>query len=132
MDQTRPWVVTLLIILFVIGTTASLLAVVSLSFPGSFLEFLWQVNPHARDGFARMGSWSVVLMVVVCVSCLLTAIGLWRALRWGYWLAVVMLIGNLAGDVINVITGTERRAIIGVPIALVLLFYLFKTKTRVL
>ncbi len=128
--QTRPFVVTLLIILFVIGTTASLLAVTSLSFPGSFLELLWRVNPHAREAFVRMGGWSLVLMSVVFVACLLTAIGLWRALRWGYWLAVVMLTFNLAGNVINVITGTERRAIVGIPIVLTLMFYLLKNKTR--
>lgn len=128
--RTRPLVVTILIILFVIGTIASLVAVVSLSFPGSFLESVWQVNPHAREGFARMGSWSLLLMSIVCVACLLTAIGLWRALRWGYWLAVVMLTVNLAGSVINVIVGTERRAVIGIPIAFILLFYLLRTNTR--
>ena len=82
MSNTQtPLVVTLLIILFVIGTTASLLAVISLTFPGSFLELLWQVNPHAREAFVRMGGWSVLLMSVVFVACSLTAIGLWRALR---------------------------------------------------
>ena len=128
--QTRPLVVTFLMILFMIGTIASLLAVASLSFPGSFLELLWRANPHAREGFARMGSWSLLLMSVVFVACFLSAIGLWRGLRWGYWLAVVMLIGNLAGSVINVIVGTERRAVIGIPIVLILLFYLLRTKTR--
>lgn len=128
--QRRPTVATLLIILFAIGTVASLLAVISLSFPGSFLESIWRMNPDARETFSQMGGWSIVLMSVVFIACLLTAIGLWRALRWGYWLAVVMLTVNLAGNIINVITGTERRAIIGVPIVLVLLFYLLKDKTR--
>ena len=128
--HTRPLVVTLLIIIFAVGTTASLLAVISLSFPGSFLESIWQVNPPAQEALARIGGWSVLLMSLVFVSCSLTAIGLWRALRWGYWLAIVMLTVNLAGNIINVLTGTERRAIIGVPIVLILLFYLLKNKTR--
>lgn len=128
--ETRPLVVTLLIVLFVIGTVASLISVISLSFPGSFLEIVWRLNPHAREGFGRIGSWSVALMSVVCVTCLLTAIGLWRRLRWGYWFAIAMLLINLIGDTINVITGTERRAIIGIPIVLVLLIYLLRSKTR--
>jgi hypothetical protein len=128
--QKKPLVVALLIVLFVIGTIASLCAVVSLTFPGSFLELLWRVNPHAREAFAQMGGWSVVVMSVVFVACLLTAIGLWRRLSWSYWLAVVMLSLNLLGDAINVITGTERRAIVGIPIALTLLFYLLKKKTK--
>ena len=80
--KRRPFVITLLIILFIIGTIASLISVISLSFPGSFLEVVWRVNPHAREGFARMGGWSVLLMLAVCVACLLAAIGLWRGLRW--------------------------------------------------
>lgn len=113
--KTRPLVVSLLIILFVIGTVASLISVISLTFPGSFLDAVMRLNPHALEGFARMGGWSIVLMSVVCALCLLTAIGLWRGLRWGYWLAIVMLVSNLLGAVINVIAGSEKRAIVGIP-----------------
>ena len=42
----------------------------------------------------------------------------------GYLLAVVMLVTNLFGDVVNVITGTEPRAVIGIPIAGVIIAYL--------
>lgn len=130
MPKTRPLVVTFLIILFVIGTVASLVSAISLSFPSSFLEVLWRLNPHAREGFALMGNWSIVLMSVVCLACFLTAIGLWRGLRWGYWLAVTMLTINLIGDVINVVTGTEYRAIAGIPIVFVLLVFLIRKRTR--
>lgn len=128
--KTRPLVVSLLIILFVIGAAASLTSVISLTFPGSFLAAVLRLNPHAREGFARMGGWSVVLMSCVCAACLLAAIGLWRGLRWGYWLAMVMLLGNLVGAVINVIAGTEKRAIVGIPIVLFLLIYLMRKRTR--
>jgi len=126
--KTRPFVVTVLIVLFVIGVTASLISVISLTFPGSFLEPVWKLNPRAREGFARMGGWSILLMSVVCVTCLLTAIGLWRRLRWGYWLAAIVLTINLVGDVINVLVGTDRRAIVGIPIVLLLLVYLLRSK----
>ena len=127
-SKTRPFVVTVLILLFTIGVIASLISIISLAFPGSFLEPVWKLNPRAREGFAQIGGWSVVLMSVVFVACLLTAIGLWRRLRWGYWLAVVMLIINLVGDVINVLVGTDRRAIVGIPIVLLLLIYLLRSK----
>ena len=126
--KTRPFVVTVLIVLFVIGVTASLISVISLTFPGSFLEPVWKLNPRAREGFARMGGWSILLMSVVCVTCLVTAIGLWRRLRWGYWLAAIVLTINLVGDVINVLVGTDRRAIVGIPIVLLLLVYLLRSK----
>ena len=128
--NTRPLVVPVLIVLFAIGTVASLIAVITLTFPGSFLDVAWRVNPHAREGFSRIGAWSVALMSVVFVACLLTAIGLWRRLEWGYWLALVMLIVNLIGDAINVIAGNERRALVGIPIVLILLLYLLRRNTR--
>lgn len=130
MTQTRPFVVTFLIILFVIGTAASLISLISLSLPASFLEVVWRINPHAREGLARLGGWSVTLMSAVFVACLLAAIGLWRRLRWGYWLAITMLSINLIGSIINVATGTEARAVVGIPIVLVLLVYLLRNKTR--
>jgi uncharacterized membrane protein (DUF2068 family) len=130
MTNTRPFVVTLLIVLFVIGSVASLIAVITLAYPGTQLDAAWRVNPQTHAGLTRIRSWSVVLMSAVFVACLFTAIGLSRHLEWGYWLAMVMLIANLTTDVINVIVGTERRAIVGIPIVLTLLLYLSRRKTR--
>jgi len=128
--KTRPFVVTVLIVLFIVGIAASLISIISLTFPGSFLEPVWKLNPRARGGFARIGGWSIVLMSVVFLTCLLTVIGLWRGLRWGYWLAVVVLIINLMADVINVVVGTDRRAVVGIPIVLLLLICLWRSKDR--
>jgi uncharacterized membrane protein (DUF2068 family) len=130
MSKARPCGVIALIALFAIGTLASFLSALSLLFPGSFLEAIWRLNPNARAGFSRIGTWAIVLMICVCIACTFTAVGLWRARLWGYWLAVVMLAVNLGGDVINVITGAEPRAAIGIPIAGVILVYLLRKKTR--
>jgi hypothetical protein len=129
--RTRPFGVNALVALFVIGTCASFISAVSLLFPGSFLELIWQLNPRAREGFSRIGGWAIVLMIVVCGACVLTAIGLWRRRPWGYWLAVLMLLINLAGDLINVMTGAEPQAIIGVPIVLLILVYLLRNRRRI-
>jgi len=128
--NARPLVVTFLIVLFVIGIVASFISVITLAFPGTFLDAVWRVNPHAHAGFTRIGGWSVVLMSTVFVACLLTVIGLWLRLKWGYWLAMGMLAANLIGDIINVVNGTERRAIVGIPIVLLLLLFLSRRKTR--
>ena len=57
-------------------------------------------------------------------------VGLWRGRRWGYWLAVVMMVINLGGNVVNVITGTEPRAVIGIPIVGAILAYLLRKRMR--
>jgi hypothetical protein len=130
MSKQRPLGVIALVTLFAVGTCASLISAVSLMFPGSFLEPIWQLNPHAREGFSHIGAWAIMLMLAVCVACALTAIGLWRGCWWGYWLAVLMLLTNLAADLINVITGSERRAIAGIPVVLFILAYLLRNEFR--
>jgi multisubunit Na+/H+ antiporter MnhF subunit len=120
----RPIGITGLSIFFIAGALISFLSFVSLLFPNSVLERMWQLNPRARDAFAYMGKWSLVLMGVVCIACTLSAIGLWRGRRWGYRLAFSILTINLIGDLTNAILGIEKRAAIGVPIALAILVYL--------
>ena len=130
MIKARPFGVIALIVLFAIGTCASFLSAVSLLVPGSLLEPIWHLNPNARAGFSRIGSWAIVLMIAVCIACIFTAVGLWRGRRWGYWLAVVMLAINLGGSVVNVVTGTEPKAVIGIPIVGAILAYLLRKRTR--
>jgi hypothetical protein len=129
-DRARPLGITALIILFVIGTVASLISALSLTFPGCFLEPIWHVNPQAREAFTGLGGWAIALMSTVCAACLCAAIGLWRKRNWGYWLAVGMLCVNMAGSAVNVISGTELRAIVGIPIVLFLLGYLARPQIR--
>ena len=130
MTKARPFGVIALIMLFAIGTCASFLSAVALLFPGSFLEPIWRLNPNAHAGFSRIGSWAIVLMIAVCIACTFTAVGLWRRRRWGYWLAVGMLVINLGGNVVNVVTGTEPGAVIGIPIVGAILAYLMRKRTR--
>jgi len=129
-SRDRSFVITALVSLFVIGTIASLVSVVSLTFPGSFLDPIWQLNPRAHEHFIRLGGWAIVLMSVVCIACAGTALGLHLRQNWGYWLAVGMLGANLVGDLINLIIGHERKAIVGVPIALLVLTYLLRKAVR--
>jgi hypothetical protein len=129
-SATRPLGIVALTALFLFGTVASFVSFVALLFPGSFLEPIWKLNPRAHEGFATMGRWAIVLMCVVCLACALTAVGLWRGARWGYWLAVSMLAVNLLGDVANVLLLKERKALIGVPIVVVILIYLASRRVR--
>ena len=129
-SETRPAGITALSIFFLFGTTASFISFVSLLFPGSFLEPMWRLNPRAREGFASIGVWAIVLMCAVSVACASAAVGLWRGARWGYWLAVALLAINLLGDIVNVALGIEPGAVVGVPIALGILAYMMTKRVR--
>ncbi len=129
-SKTRPRAITALSVFFLVGAVLSFTSSVSLILPGSFLEPIWRLNPRAHDSLIRIGPWAVVLLFAVSVSCAAAAIGLWYGSRWGHRLAVSLIGINLVGDIINALLGTERRAIVGVPVAAAILACLMSTRVR--
>ena len=129
-SKSRPLPITALSIFFLLGAVISFTASASLLFPNNFLAPMWRLNPRGHRGLSAIGIWAVALLAVVSVFCGLAAIGLWRRLRWGHKIAIVLIGINLIGDVANVLIGTEPRAIVGVPIAAVILAYLFSKRVR--
>src|SRR5262245_53384866 len=107
-----------------VGAVLAGLAAISLAFPGGPLEPMWQLNPRGHQGLAGLHGWAVLLLAGVSGACGITGMGLWQRRRWGYALAVAGLSVHLVGDVFNVVSGTEPRAIVGIPIVVALLVYL--------
>jgi hypothetical protein len=128
--SSRPWTVTALSVFFAFGATISALSFIALAFPSGFLEPMWRLNPRAREQFASMGGWALLLMAVVSLLCALTARGLWRGSRLGFVLGVTMLLVSLLGDLANAALGLEPRAWVGVPIAALLLVVLVTGRAR--
>jgi hypothetical protein len=91
---------------------------------------MWRLNPRAREAFATMGPWALVLMALVSALCALASVGLWRGRRWGYVLAAALLSISLLGDLANALLGIEPRAWIGVPIAALMLAFLATARVR--
>jgi sterol desaturase/sphingolipid hydroxylase (fatty acid hydroxylase superfamily) len=116
----------LLAIFFGFGACMCALTVVLLLFPGSELDRLWELNPTARTSFQTMGSWSVSLMVLVGAACAAAAIGLLRCATWGKWIAIVILVVNLVGDLANAVLRHDYRSLIGLPIAAAMILYLIR------
>ena len=125
----RPKAVTAISLFFVFGTLMSGLAAVMLLIPGSILDQLWRLNPHAHEGFAAMGGWAVLLMLAVCGACLTAAVGLWLCRRWGLLTALAILTVNLAGDTANALLAHDWHTLIGLPIAGLMIVYLFRTRS---
>ena len=126
----RPPGITALGAFFAFGTLASGLSAVSLLTPGGALEPMWRLNPRARESFAGMGAWAPLLLGAVCVACAAAAYGFLAGRRWGYRLGISLLLINLAGDLVNAGLGVEPRAIAGVPIVALLLWYLSTARVR--
>ena len=91
---------------------------------------MWKLNPRARESFSRMGTWALLLLGVVCLACAACARGFFAGKRWGYRLGVAGLLINLVGDVVNAALGIEPRAVVGVPVVALILWYLTSRQVR--
>ena len=120
----RPRLITALSIFFMVGAVISLTASISLLRPNSFLQSMWRLNPRAHENLSSLGLWAVALLSSVSLLCAGAAIGLWQESRWGYRIAIGLMMVQLIGNLTNVVLGTEPRAIVGVPIAAGILIYL--------
>jgi hypothetical protein len=127
----RPAGISALAVFFAAGALIALVSAMSLLVPASVLEPMWQLNPRAHSAFVKMRVWAPVLLITLSLACGTTACGLWLGWRWGYRLAVGLLIIQLPGDFINVLLGIEPRAAFGIPIVAVLLWVLGTARVRI-
>ena len=128
--RRRPVGITALILFFLAGSLFSFVAGISLLVPSPLFDAMWRVNTRGHDGLIRLGLWAVALLFTASASCAAAAIGLWRKARWGHAIAITLISINLMSDLANAILGTEPRALVGVPIAFVLLLYLLSRAVR--
>ena len=128
--MTRPFGVTGLSLFFFAGAILAGTAAVSLALPGGVLEPMWSLNPRGHEGLAGVHGWGVLLLAAASVACGTAGVGMWRCRPWGHATALVLLVVQLGGDILNVVSGVEPRAIIGVPIVVALLVYLTRSNVR--
>ena len=126
----RPVGLTLLIAFFVFGALMAFLAFLGLLLRGRFLASMWRANPQAQVALTALGSWGVLLMLIVAMACALAAVGLGRRVQWGHRLAVSILALNLIADLGNAVMRGDLRTLVGVPIGGAMIFYLLRPRTQ--
>jgi hypothetical protein len=109
---------------FAFGTTMCALTIALLLFPGTRLDSLWRLNPDAHLAFQSIGKLALLIMLLAGTGCALAAIGLWRGTTWGIWTAIIVLSANIIGDLVNALVRHDYRALIGLPIAGAMIYYL--------
>jgi len=103
----------------------------ALAFPGSVLEWIWQLKPEARVQFLEIGrgaSTALTAMVGVACGSGSAALGLARNAEWGRWLAIAVLAVNLIGDSLNALFARDAKTLIGLPIGGLMILFLVRTK----
>jgi hypothetical protein len=126
----RPFGLTALSLFFALATIPSTATALALAFPGAWSEAMWRLKPDAWKGFASLGTWAILLMVVVAAACAGAAVGLWTRQRWGHRLALGVLGVNLLGDTLNAWVRGNWRTLIGLPIGGAMLAYLLSDRIR--
>ncbi|HEU0207992.1 MAG TPA: hypothetical protein VFQ78_03350 [Candidatus Udaeobacter sp.] len=121
--KRHPW----LSAFFAFGTTMCALTIILLVFPGTPLDLLWRLNPDAHQAFRSFGVWSIILMLLVGISCGVAAVGVAKGRIWAVRMAILILCVNVIGDLVNTFRG-DRRALIGVPISGAMILYLTRSK----
>ena len=112
------------------GATAASLAGISLSWPGTFLDPIWKLNPTAYLAMAPLGKTIGIPFLFLAATLALTGI-LWFQRRiWGWRLAVVIIAIEVLGGISNAFRGDVLGGLIGFAIAAALLLFLLRSKTK--
>ena len=112
------------------GAVMAAYACVTLLWPGTILDRLWELNISAHVQLLLMGRAIALLFLVLGAALLATGIGWSRRRAWGWTLGVILLATQVTGDLANAAMGEYMRGGVGVLIAGSLLFYLFRPNVK--
>jgi hypothetical protein len=102
----------------------------SLLLPGTFLDNVWigQAQKYAQliPYKYPVGVGFMILGVVFTV----TVFGWFKCLKWGWWMAIIIFAVNGIGDAVSLINGDLKSGLIGVSIAVGIIFYLARPAVK--
>jgi hypothetical protein len=129
-NEQRPAGFLLIGAFFVFGAIMATYAGVTLLWPGTYLDRIWQLNPNAHIQLQAMGRLAGIPFLILVIALLLAAIGWFRRRYWGWLLGVAIVAMNLLGDIGNLLMGERLKAMVGLIIAGLLLYYLTRPRVR--
>lgn len=90
-------------VLAFLAALIALLTSLALIFPSPIWLPMWNLNPEAYVTFHRLGRPAELLLLVLACMCAITGIGLMRRKRWAWWLALLGMTANGAGDLVSLL-----------------------------
>ena len=131
MNRTnRSFGLTAMAIFLFFGATVATLAGITLLFPGSFLDPMWQLNPEAGEQLRHLGGWIGIAFLGLGAAMIAAAIGWIKRRFWGWALAVLIITSQVLGDFVNALRGEWLKGAVGAAIAVALLVYLVRRNVR--
>jgi hypothetical protein len=112
------------------GATMACLAGATLLWRGTIFDRIWALNAPAYSRLAPFGKTVGVLFLLLSATLLFAGAGWFKRRRWGWRLAVAIIVTQVLGDILNALTGDVIRGGIGFIIAAALLVYLLRPQVR--
>ena len=112
------------------GATMASIAGTTLTWPGTFLDRLWVLNPTAHKPLATFAKPAGILFLLLAVVLAMAGTGWFKHRLWGWRLAVAVIAIQVLGDLVNFFRGDYLRGGVGFSIATALLFYLLRPVVR--
>ena len=126
----KPPSVTRVTSVILFGSTIIALAGgLSLLWPGTILDMLWQLNPVAQTEFASGGRLSGLLLVCLGMMSSLAGVGLLKGKTWAWWLTLLGLVAVGAVNLIRLLAG-DPGELFGTPFTLGLLWFHVQPNVR--
>ena len=112
------------------GAAMASIAGATLTWPGTFLDRLWVLNPTAHKQLATFAKPAGTLFLLLAAVLAMAGTGWFKHRLWGWRLAVAVIATQILGDLINFFKGDYLRGGVGFSIATALLFYLLRPVVR--
>jgi hypothetical protein len=126
--RPRGWLAIGIFLLW--GAAMATFAGVTLIFPGTILDRAWLLNPAGHAGLKALGRWVGFLFPLLGLVLAAAGIAWLKRRRWGWMLAVLLIGGNAAGDLVRLLSGAWLEGAVGILIAGALLIYMTGPRIR--
>lgn len=112
------------------GATMASIAGTTLTWPGTFLDRLWVLNPTAYKQLVTFAKPAGILFLLLAAVLAMAGTGWFQHRLWGWRLAVAVVATQVLGDLINFFRGDYLRGSVGFSVATALLLYLLRPVVR--
>lgn len=126
----RPGLWLAIGIFLIWGAAMAAVAGITLILPGTWLDRVWVLNPRGHSGLMAAPKVVAFLFPVLGLALLSAGVGWLRRRFWGWMLAVLLISGNLVGDIIRFAGGGWLAGSVGIAVAGALLFYMGRPSLR--
>lgn len=126
MNRNRPADITAFSMLFALGALMCATAAAMIHSSGG-LHPIWIAVP----AIATLGTEAVSWLVLVCMACVIAALGLWRISYWGYLTASILLILVLISHFWRAVATSDWWRLLIVVILAVLVWLYLRSRAGV-